>query len=96
MGAPVCGAPEPVLRIASVIARSPPPCAPAAPRTQTPEPPSDRPKLQKALALIDEANSEDPSRINVDGESVPYRCVARVRASGFVRRQRWCLCLLTT
>jgi hypothetical protein len=43
---------------------------------QTPEPPAQRPQLEKAIALIDEANSEDPTRITVDGQSMPYRCAA--------------------
>lgn len=39
----------------------------------TDEPPAQRPQLEKALALIDEANSEDPTRVTVDGQSLPYR-----------------------
>lgn len=49
---------------------TPPPAA----VLQTPEPPAQRPQLEKAIALIDEANSEDPTRITVDGQSMPYRC----------------------
>ncbi len=43
--------------------------------SQTPEPPAQRPQLEKAIALIDQANSEDPTRVTVDGQSVPYRYV---------------------
>ncbi|KAF8072415.1 hypothetical protein HT031_000074 [Scenedesmus sp. PABB004] len=39
----------------------------------TPEPPAQRPQLDKALALIDAGNAEDPTKVQVDGESVPYR-----------------------
>lgn len=42
-------------------------------KAMTPDPPAQRPKLEAAIRLIDEANAEDPSRVTVDGESVPYR-----------------------
>jgi len=38
-----------------------------------PVPPVLRDKLEKAMALIDEANSKDPSRVTWEGEKVPYR-----------------------
>lgn len=47
------------------------------PAAQTPEPPAQRPQLEKAIVLIDEANSQDPTRIPVDGEQMPYRSAVR-------------------
>ena len=40
---------------------------------QTPAPPEDRPQLDAAVAIIDEVNSRDPSKVPVDGVPTPYR-----------------------
>eukprot|EP00775_Hariotina_reticulata_P002487 gene2487-2790_t len=47
---------------------------------------SERPKLDKAIALIDAANSEDPSRVQVDGESAPYRVAYSRWLTDWVKR----------
>jgi hypothetical protein len=47
--------------------------APAIAAAQTPDPPAQRPQLDKAIALIDEVNAQDPTKVPVDGASVPYR-----------------------
>jgi hypothetical protein len=43
---------------------------------QTPDPPAQRPQLEKVIALIDEVNAQDPTKVPVDGGSAPYRSAA--------------------
>lgn len=50
------------------------------------EPPPDPTKLEKALSLITEANSKDPSRVDVDGEKMPYRVVYAKWLSDWVKQ----------
>lgn len=59
--------PSPLLNLLFV----PPPCF----GRQTPVPPEDRPMLDQAVAIIDDLNSHDPSRVTVDGNPTPYRWV---------------------
>jgi len=42
-------------------------------KAMTPAPPEDRPQLDAAVAIIDEVNSRDPSKVPVDGVPTPYR-----------------------
>eukprot|EP00879_Flechtneria_rotunda_P004926 GHRR01005200.1.p1 GENE.GHRR01005200.1~~GHRR01005200.1.p1 ORF type:complete len:343 (+),score=79.96 GHRR01005200.1:167-1195(+) len=50
----------------------------------TPDPPAERLKLEKVFALIDTANSQDPTRISVNGEQLPYRLAYSKWLTGWV------------
>lgn len=42
-------------------------------KQMTPDPPAQRPQLEKAIALIDEVNAQDPTKVPTDSGSEPYR-----------------------
>ncbi|GIX07236.1 MAG: hypothetical protein KatS3mg115_1639 [Candidatus Poribacteria bacterium] len=44
------------------------------------------PRFEKAIAAIDAANAEDPRRIEVDGESVPYELFYARRLTEWIER----------